>query len=79
MKVGLLGTGFGIAVARIYHTHPEVSDVVVFGRTPAKRHCCVAPAGADGSRHVHSGSDRQDQFFECDRQSPVGGSSTARS
>jgi predicted dehydrogenase len=36
MKVGLLGTGFGIAHARIYHTHPEVSDVVVFGRTPAK-------------------------------------------
>jgi predicted dehydrogenase len=36
MKVGLLGTGFGIAHARIYHDHPEVSDVVVFGRTPAK-------------------------------------------
>jgi predicted dehydrogenase len=36
MKVGLLGTGFGIAHARIYHTHPEVSQVVVFGRTPAK-------------------------------------------
>jgi predicted dehydrogenase len=36
MKVGLLGTGFGIAHARIYHTHPQISDVVVFGRTPAK-------------------------------------------
>jgi predicted dehydrogenase len=36
MKVGLLGTGFGIAHARIYHTHPEVNEVVVFGRTPAK-------------------------------------------
>jgi predicted dehydrogenase len=36
MKVGLLGTGFGIAHARIYHAHPQVSDVVVFGRTPAK-------------------------------------------
>jgi predicted dehydrogenase len=36
MKVGLLGTGFGLAHARIYHTHPQVSDVVVFGRTPAK-------------------------------------------
>jgi predicted dehydrogenase len=36
MKIGLLGTGFGIAHARIYHTHPEVSDVAVFGRTPAK-------------------------------------------
>jgi predicted dehydrogenase len=38
MKVGLLGTGFGIAHAHIYHTHPQVSDVVVFGRTPAKLH-----------------------------------------
>jgi predicted dehydrogenase len=36
MKVGLLGTGFGIAHARIYHPHPQVSEVVVFGRTPAK-------------------------------------------
>jgi predicted dehydrogenase len=36
MKVGLLGTGFGIAHARIYHTHPQVSEVVVFGRSPAK-------------------------------------------
>jgi predicted dehydrogenase len=36
MKVGLLGTGFGIAHARIYHTHPQVGQVVVFGRTPAK-------------------------------------------
>jgi predicted dehydrogenase len=36
MKVGLLGTGFGIAHAHVYHTHPRVSDVVVFGRTPAK-------------------------------------------
>jgi predicted dehydrogenase len=36
MKVGLLGTGFGIAHAHIYHAHPQVSDVVVFGRSPAK-------------------------------------------
>ena len=36
MKVGLLGTGFGIAHAHIYHAHPQVSEVVVFGRTPAK-------------------------------------------
>jgi predicted dehydrogenase len=36
MKVGLLGTGFGIAHAHIYHAHPEVNEVVVFGRTPAK-------------------------------------------
>src|SRR5688572_18055814 len=36
MKVGLLGTGFRIAHADIYHANPEVSDVVVFGRSPAK-------------------------------------------
>jgi predicted dehydrogenase len=36
MKVGLLGTGFGLAHARIYHAHPQVSEVVVFGRTSAK-------------------------------------------
>jgi predicted dehydrogenase len=36
MRVGLLGTGFGIAHARIYHAHPQVSEVVVFGRTRAK-------------------------------------------
>jgi predicted dehydrogenase len=36
MKVGLLGTGFGIAHAHIYQAHPQVSKVVVFGRTPAK-------------------------------------------
>jgi predicted dehydrogenase len=36
MKVGLLGTGFGIAHAHIYHAHPQVIEVVVFGRTPAK-------------------------------------------
>jgi UDP-N-acetylglucosamine 3-dehydrogenase len=32
----LAGHGFGIAHARIYHTHPQVSEVMVFGRTPAK-------------------------------------------
>jgi UDP-N-acetylglucosamine 3-dehydrogenase len=36
MKVGLLGTGFGIAHAHISHIHPQVSEVVVLGRTPAK-------------------------------------------
>jgi predicted dehydrogenase len=36
MKVGLLGTGFGIAHAHIYHSHPQVGEVVIFGRTPAK-------------------------------------------
>jgi predicted dehydrogenase len=36
MKIGLLGTGFGIAHAAIYHTHAGVDEVVVFGRTQAK-------------------------------------------
>jgi predicted dehydrogenase len=45
MKVGLLGTGFGIAHARIYHTHPQVSEVVVFGRTPAKLHAFAEEFG----------------------------------
>ena len=36
MRVGLLGTGFGMAHAGIYHGHPEVESVVVFGRTPSK-------------------------------------------
>ena len=36
MRVGLLGTGFGLAHAGIYHGHPEVESVVVFGRTASK-------------------------------------------
>lgn len=36
MRVGLLGTGFGIAHAAIYAARPDVENVVVFGRTPAK-------------------------------------------
>jgi predicted dehydrogenase len=36
MKIGLLGTGFGAAHAAIYHGHPNVDEVVVFGRTRAK-------------------------------------------
>ena len=36
MKVGLLGTGFGIAHAAIYAARSDVEHVVVFGRTPAK-------------------------------------------
>ena len=35
MRIGLLGTGFGVAHAHIYHRHTHVDDVVVFGRTPA--------------------------------------------
>ncbi len=36
MKIGLLGTGFGVAHAGIYHTHTAVDEVVVFGRNEAK-------------------------------------------
>ncbi|MFF4605138.1 Gfo/Idh/MocA family protein [Streptomyces sp. NPDC001339] len=36
MKIGLLGTGFGRAHAAVYATHPDIDEVVVFGRTPAK-------------------------------------------
>jgi predicted dehydrogenase len=36
MRIGLLGTGFGVAHASVYHAHPEVDHVVVFGRTQAK-------------------------------------------
>jgi predicted dehydrogenase len=45
MKIGLLGTGFGLAHARIYHTHPDVDDVVVFGRTPDKLEKIAAEFG----------------------------------
>jgi predicted dehydrogenase len=36
MRVGLLGTGFGLAHAGIYRGHPDVESVVVFGRTVSK-------------------------------------------
>jgi hypothetical protein len=37
MKVGLLGTGFGIAHARIYHTHPQVRHS--FHPVPSRTAC----------------------------------------
>ena len=36
MKIALLGTGFGQAHAAVYALRPDVDEVVVFGRTPAK-------------------------------------------
>src|SRR6516165_2629051 len=36
MKIALLGTGFGQAHAAVYAERPDVDEVVVFGRTPAK-------------------------------------------
>jgi predicted dehydrogenase len=36
MRVGLLGTGFGLAHAGIYRGHPDVESVVMFGRTASK-------------------------------------------
>jgi predicted dehydrogenase len=54
MKIGLLGTGFGIAHAHIYHAHPEVSEVVVFGRTPAKLHAFADKFGYATTTEVSS-------------------------
>ncbi len=45
MKIGLLGTGFGAAHAAIYHRHPAVDGVIVFGRTPAKLEKIAAEFG----------------------------------
>lgn len=45
MKIGLLGTGFGVAHASIYHRHPAVDEVIVFGRTPAKLEKIAADFG----------------------------------
>jgi Oxidoreductase family, NAD-binding Rossmann fold len=45
MKIGLLGTGFGVAHAGIYHRHPEVDEVIVFGRTQAKLEKIAAEFG----------------------------------
>jgi predicted dehydrogenase len=45
MKIGLLGTGFGVAHAGIYHRHPAVDEVVVFGRTQAKLEKIAAEFG----------------------------------
>ncbi|GAA1578883.1 hypothetical protein GCM10009789_35700 [Kribbella sancticallisti] len=36
MKIALLGTGFGQAHAAVYAQHPDVDEVVVFGRTREK-------------------------------------------
>ena len=36
MKIALLGTGFGQVHAAVYAAHPDVDQVVVFGRTPGK-------------------------------------------
>ncbi|GAA2716352.1 MULTISPECIES: Gfo/Idh/MocA family oxidoreductase [Streptomyces] len=36
MKIALLGTGFGRAHAAVYATRPDIDEVIVFGRTPAK-------------------------------------------
>jgi predicted dehydrogenase len=45
MRVGLLGTGFGLAHAGIYHGHPGVESVVVFGRTASKLEQVAAEYG----------------------------------
>jgi predicted dehydrogenase len=45
MKIGLLGTGFGVAHAGIYYRHRAVDEVVVFGRTQAKLEKIAAEFG----------------------------------
>jgi predicted dehydrogenase len=45
MRIGLLGTGFGVAHAGIYHRHPAVDEVIVFGRTQAKLEKIAAEFG----------------------------------
>jgi predicted dehydrogenase len=45
MKIGLLGTGFGVAHAGIYHRHPAVDEVIVFGRSQAKLEKLAAEFG----------------------------------
>lgn len=54
MKIGLLGTGFGMAHAAIYHQHPEVDAVVVFGRTPAKLEKIVSDLGFATTTDIES-------------------------
>jgi predicted dehydrogenase len=54
MKIGLLGTGFGVAHAQIYHEHPRVEGVVVFGRTPAKVEALAAELGVATTTDIDS-------------------------
>jgi hypothetical protein len=46
MLIGLLGTGFGVAHAGIYHRHPAVDEVIVFGRTQSKLEKIAAEFGS---------------------------------
>ena len=54
MRVGLLGTGFGLAHAGIYHGHPEVESVVVFGRTASKLDKVAADFGFATTTEIDS-------------------------
>ncbi|MEU7144611.1 Gfo/Idh/MocA family oxidoreductase [Nocardia sp. NPDC046473] len=45
MKIALLGTGLGQAHASVLRAHPDVDDVIVFGRTPAKLAVIAAETG----------------------------------
>jgi predicted dehydrogenase len=52
MRVGLLGTGFGLAHAGIYHAHPDVESVVVFGRTASKLDQVAADFGFETTTEI---------------------------
>jgi predicted dehydrogenase len=52
VKIGLLGTGFGIAHAQIYHRHPDVDDVLVFGRTATKLDDLARDLGFDTTTEI---------------------------
>jgi len=54
MRVGLLGTGFGLAHAGIYHGHPGVESVVVFGRTASKLDQVAAEFGFATTTYIDS-------------------------
>jgi len=54
MRVGLLGTGFGLAHAGIYHGHPEVESVIVFGRTASKLDQIAADFGFATTTEIDS-------------------------
>jgi hypothetical protein len=54
MKIGLLGKGFGVAHAHIYHGHPRVERLVVFGRTPAKVEALATELGVEATTDIDS-------------------------
>jgi predicted dehydrogenase len=72
MKVGLLGTGFAIAHAGIYAARPDVEEVVVFGRTPAKLKAFAEQFGFATTTHIDDiYSDRAIDLIDVCLPTPV--------